>query len=98
MALTLVPPVELSPKQAMTERVKKMYRQPGLLQCPRCGGRAYLTIRGGGRIVDGRIKPGTLIARYICENCYVDGRLQISMLPPEIKPVSSSPARNEGKD
>lgn len=97
MALTLVPPVELSPKQEIIERIKKMYRQPGLLQCPRCGGRASLTIRSGCRIENGRIKPGTLIARYLCESCYVDGRLQISMLPPEIKPVSS-PGRNEGKD
>jgi hypothetical protein len=87
MALTLVPPAELTPKQAVIERIKKMPRPHGILQCPRCGCRTHITVRQNGYIKDGRIIPGAVVDRHICENCYVDGRLRISMLPPEIRPA-----------
>ena len=82
----LVPPSPPSPKQAVFERIKKMPRPPGLLQCNRCGCRSSLTIRNGDRVVNGRIMPGTVIAKHICANCYKSDGLEVSMLP-ELKRV-----------
>lgn len=71
----------------MVERVKRMDRPDGALQCPRCGGRSYLMVYSGGRIDRGRIQPGTRVAAYICETCYRCEGLEISILPPDIKPA-----------
>jgi transposase len=85
--LKLVPQAILSPKQAVIERVKQM-RSPGLLQCPLCGSRTSLLIRNGDRIRNNRIMPGTVIAKHVCADCYVGSRVQVSMLPPDLKPVT----------
>lgn len=86
MALKLVPPAEPSPKQAVIERVKKMYRPPGVLQCARCGCRTVLTTTQVAAIVDGRYKRGTVIDDRVCAECWRRG-IYSPMLPPEIKPV-----------
>lgn len=85
MALKLVPKSEPTAKQAVIERVKRMARPDGLLQCNRCGGRTILTTVNGAFIKNGRKQGGTVIDKDVCAECWKRG-IHSPMLP-ELKPV-----------
>jgi len=84
--LKLVPKSEPTARQAVTERVKKMYkREDGMLQCNRCGCRTSLTAVNGAFVRNGRKQGGTVIEKDVCAECYKRG-ITSPMLP-ELKPV-----------
>ena len=86
--LRLVPPVDLSPKQAVVERIKRPKREPGALQCSKCGGRDTMTIRNGDYInEDGRFVAGTVIEKGICPTCWKRG-VRSDMHPEPPKPAT----------
>lgn len=87
MPLQLVPPTEPTPAEAVRQRVKKMARPDGMLQCPRCGCREVLNTQAGVTITKGRRKPGTKIAIDECAQCWKAG-LHVSMLPAGPKPAT----------
>lgn len=86
MVLTLVPPREPTPKETVIERIKKMPRPDGMLQCNKCGGRAVLTVTAGDSIVKGRYKRGTVIEDRVCAECWKRGIFS-PMMPCRIKSV-----------
>lgn len=88
MPLHLVPPAPPDRKTAMVERIKDIARPDGMLQCSRCGGRDTLMIRSGDRIVDGKIKAGTVIEKGICPHCYKRGVI-VDLMPPKPKIVKA---------
>ena len=73
MPLTLVPKAEPSPKQAVLERVKRLPRPSGMLQCPHCGSRTIMTSRNGVIVKNGKKGRGTLIHEDVCADCYKKG-------------------------
>lgn len=85
MPLKLVKPSPPSPKQAVVERVKKMPRQPGMLQCNRCGGQAVVTVTAGASIKDGRYQRGTVITDRECLECWKQGIF--SPMQADLKPI-----------
>jgi len=85
MALKLVPKSEPTPKERATERVKKMRRADGILQCNRCGCRTSLTTVNGAVIKNGRKQGGKVIDQDVCAECWKRG--VISPMLPELKPV-----------
>lgn len=84
--LTLVPPAEPDAKTAMIERIKARGRpHPGVLQCPKCGGRAVMTVVNGSWIDEsGRYRRGTMIEDRICYICDKKG-IWSPMMPPVFK-------------
>jgi hypothetical protein len=79
--MRLVPKTTASPKEAVLVRIKRHTREPGVIQCPRCGSRTSATLRNGSRVGEsGRIIPGSLIAQHICADCYKNG-IQQDMVP-----------------
>lgn len=62
------------------ERVKKVRRPDGMLQCNRCGSRTSATIINGARVENGRVKGGTEIHRHVCFDCIRQG-IYSPMLP-----------------
>jgi Zn finger protein HypA/HybF involved in hydrogenase expression len=89
MHLRLVPPSEPTGKQAVIERIKqRTMREPGMLQCPKCGGRDTMTIRNGDRINEnGRHVPGTVTHQHECPHCWKKG-IRSDMLPEPPKPAT----------
>jgi len=86
MNLRLVPKSEPAPKDELALRVKAMRKPDGALQCNRCGGLTSLTVHNGSRIKNGRVQPGTVIYRHICELCYVRDGVVSFMLPNDNMP------------
>jgi hypothetical protein len=86
MSLRLVPPTAPTGKQAVIERIKRPKREPGVLQCPKCGGRDTMTVRNGDYInEDGRHVAGTVIEKGLCPTCWRRGVR--SDMHPEIKGI-----------
>ncbi len=94
--LTLVPPAEPDAKTALIERVKARYRPPGMLQCPKCGGRTVMTLVTGSWIdKDGRYRRGTVDEDRICYFCDKKGILT-HMMPPVLRVAKEpKPRRTE---
>ena len=86
MPLTLVPTAKPSKKQAVVERVKKMPNINGVWQCNRCGCRTSLTTENGVTTENGRKRPGTIIQKDVCAECWRKG--QISPMRPQVKPAT----------
>lgn len=73
MRLTIVPatPPPDTPAQRVRERVKKMPRPADMAQCPRCGGREFLTTKTGVLLKAGKPTGGT--PNLICVHCLARG-------------------------
>ena len=72
--LTLVPPTEPDPKQSIVERIKRPMRQPGSIQCSKCGGRTIMTTVTGSWIDEiGKYRRGTVTDDRICYHCHMQG-------------------------
>ncbi len=71
--LRLVEPSKPDPKQAVVERVKKLPRPDGIVQCIRCGGRTVMSTWNGSTVKDGRYRAGTLIDDKVCYDCHRKG-------------------------
>lgn len=83
--LTLVPKTPPSESTEIIERVKARYRPPGMLQCPKCGGRAVMTVVNGSWIDEkGRYQRGTMTHDRVCYTCDKQG-IWSPMMPPEFK-------------
>jgi hypothetical protein len=85
MPLRLVPPSEPDPVEKVRQRVKKMPRPDGALQCNRCGSRTSLTTINGAVILNGKKTGGTVIDKDVCADCYKRG-IYSPMLP-ELKSI-----------
>lgn len=85
MSLKLVPSADPSPVEQMRQRIRRMARPDGMLQCNQCGGRTLLTTVNSVVIRNGRKTGGTVIEKDICAHCWRDGII-VSMLP-ELKPI-----------
>lgn len=84
--LHLVPPAAPTPAEEMRERIKKMPRPDGMLQCKRCGGRLVLNTAAGVVIENGRRKfRGTVIDKDVCGDCWKLGII-VPMVP-ELKSI-----------
>lgn len=83
--LKLVPPSEPTPAEKVRQRVKRMVRPDGMLQCNRCGCRTSLTTVNGAVVKNGRKQGGTVIDQDVCAECWKRG-IHSPMLP-ELKPV-----------
>lgn len=96
--LTIVPPAEPDPKQAVIERVKAMKRPPGMLQCSKCGGRDTMTVVSGSFIgEDGKIKRGTVTADKVCYHCDKRGILNFMVQDPPRLVAAPKPRRTKPK-
>jgi len=84
-SLRVVPPAEPDPAEQVRQRVRKMARPDGIVQCNRCGSRTLLTLVNGVFIENGRKTGGTVIEKDICADCYKRGIIT-SMLP-ALKPI-----------
>lgn len=78
--LKLVPKIDPPLKEKVRQRVKRMARPEGLLQCNRCGGRTIMTAINSVSIVNGRKTGGTVLAKDVCADCYLHG-VHSPMLP-----------------
>lgn len=86
MPLRLVPKTDPDARQAVRERIKRMARPDGVIQCPRCGGRSMMTVTHGARIVKGRKTGGEVVAKDVCADCWKRGDT-VQMIPEPIRPV-----------
>lgn len=86
MALTLVPPREPTPKEAVIERLKSRFLPDGMLQCNRCGCRAVLTVTVGASIIDGKYHRGKVTDDRVCAECWKRGIFS-PMMPGRVNPV-----------
>ena len=82
----MVPPALPRPKQAVLERVKKQPNINGVWQCNRCGCRTSLTNENGVETINGRKRPGTIIQKDVCAECWRKG--EISPMRPQVKRVT----------
>ena len=72
--IRLVPPATPNEKQAVIERVKKMPRAPGIVQCNRCGSRSIMTVVNGSWIdPQGKVHRGTVCDDRVCYDCHRQG-------------------------
>lgn len=78
--LKLVPKSDPPPKEKVAQRIKRMARPDGMLQCERCGGRTTMTAMHGVSIVKGRKSGGTVVEKDVCAECWKRGIFS-SMLP-----------------
>lgn len=83
--LKLVPKTDPLPKENVRQRVKRMARPDGVLQCNRCGGRTMMTATNGVSIISGRKTGGTVLAKDVCADCYRQGI--VTPMLPELKPI-----------
>ena len=81
--LHLVPHSNPSPAEQVHQRVKRMARPDGMLQCARCGGRTALTTVNGAMIKNGRVYGGTVIAKMECAECWKRGIFSPMLRPLE---------------
>lgn len=73
MPLRLVPPSEPTPAEKVIQRIKRVQRPDGLLQCNRCGSRTVLNTEAGVIVKDGRRRKGTPIKEDVCADCDARG-------------------------
>lgn len=85
MPLKLVPKTPPSPAEEVRQRVKKMRRPDGMLQCNRCGSRTAVTVVTGAFLKNGRVQGGTVTAKYECAMCWKQGIW--SPLLPELREI-----------
>lgn len=85
MPLKLVPKTNPSAAEEVRQRVKRMARPDGAMQCNRCGCRTSLTTINGQVIRHGRKTGGTVIDKDVCAECWKRG-IYSPMLP-ELKPI-----------
>lgn len=72
--LRIVPPAEPDKKQAVIERVKRMARPPGVVQCNRCGSRSIMTVVNSAWIdQQGKYHRGTMCEDRVCYDCHRKG-------------------------
>ena len=64
-------PAPDTPAQRVLERVKKMPKPASMAQCPRCGGREFLTTKTGVVIKAGKATGG--VPNLVCVNCLARG-------------------------
>lgn len=83
--LQLVQPTQPDPAEAVRQRVKRMVRPDGMLQCNRCGCRTSLTTVNGTVVINGRKRRGTVIDEDVCAECWRRGITSLMM--PELVPV-----------
>lgn len=83
--LKLIPKTDPPPKEKARQRVKRMARPDGLLQCNRCGGRTVMTATNGVTIANGRKSGGTVVAKDVCADCYRKG--VITPMLPELQRI-----------
>jgi len=80
MPLKIVPPTEPDAKERVRQRIKRMPRPDGMLQCNRCGCRVSLTTVAGAIVKNGRKQGGTVLNKDVCAECWRRGII-VSMLP-----------------
>lgn len=85
MPLKLVPKTNPGVAEVVRQRVKRMARPDGILQCNRCGCRTSLTTINGQAILHGRKTGGTVIDKDVCAECWKRGIC--SPMLPELKPI-----------
>lgn len=79
--LKIVPKTEPPEKEKVRQRVKRMVRPDGMLQCNRCGSRLVLNATAGVVIKNGRKTGGTVIEKDVCGDCWKQG-IYSPMMPP----------------
>jgi DNA-directed RNA polymerase subunit RPC12/RpoP len=84
--LHLIPSIEPDPNEKARQRVRKMPRPDGLLQCNRCGSRTVLNTENGVVVKDGRRRNGTKIETDVCADCWKQG-IAVQMQP-AVKPAT----------
>lgn len=96
--IRLVPPATPDEKQAVIERVKKMPRAPGIIQCNRCGSRSIMTVVNGSWIDSkGQYHRGTVCEDRVCYDCHKRG-IWSQMIPEKPKIVKEpKPRRTKPK-
>jgi hypothetical protein len=87
--LRLVPQAPPDPKQATIERIKQRpKREPGTIQCKRCGGRDIMTVVSGSWIDQhGQYHKGTVTSDKVCFHCDRKGIVSF-MMPSPPKPAT----------
>lgn len=85
MPLEIVPPSQPSPAEQVRQRVRRMARPDGMLQCNRCGCLVSLTTVNGIVVEKGRKTRGTVIEKDVCAECWRRGVI-VPMLP-ELKQI-----------
>lgn len=83
--LKIVPKTDPPEKEKLRQRVKRMARPDGMLQCNRCGSRTIMTTVNGVFIKNGRKTGGTVIEKDVCYDCHKRGIF--SPMLPELKPI-----------
>lgn len=78
--LKLVPKTDPPPAEKVRQRIRKMARPDGALQCNRCGGRTAMTATNGMSILNGKRYGGTIVVKDVCADCYRQG-IVTPMLP-----------------
>jgi len=97
MSLRLVQQEPPSSKESAAQRIKRLHRIDGVLQCNRCGSHTSLTLYNGSTVLNGRIKHGTVIIRHVCADCWKQGITQF-MLPDTPREVKKpKPRRTKPK-
>lgn len=96
--IRLVQPASPDEKQAVIERVKKMPRAPGIIQCNRCGSRSIMTVVNGSWIDSkGQYHRGTVCEDRVCYDCHKRG-IWSQMIPYKPKIVKEpKPRRTKPK-
>lgn len=83
MALKLIPAATPDEKQALIERIKRPKREPGVLQCAKCGGRDTMTVVSGSYVNEaGRLVQGTVTSDKVCYHCDKKGILSFMLKDP----------------
>lgn len=83
--LKLVPKSDPPPKEKVKQRVRRMVRPDGMLQCNVCGGRTVMTATTGVVVKNGRKTGGTVVEKDVCAVCY---KLDIfSPMMPELRRI-----------
>lgn len=83
--LSLVPPTEPSPKEAVKQRLQRNIRPDGMIECNRCGCRTAVTVINGATVNKGRVQGGTVIQKLICDECRKQG--VITPMLPELRQI-----------
>jgi hypothetical protein len=96
--LRIVPPAEPDAKQAVIERVKRMPRPPGTIQCPKCGSRSIMTVVNGSWIDgQGKYHRGTVCDDRVCYDCHRKGIWTPMMPSPPKLAKEPKPRRTKPK-
>lgn len=58
-------------EQRVIDRIKKLAKPPGMIQCPRCGSREVLPLTTGALLRNGKVAGGTTV--HVCASCFMNG-------------------------